>query len=344
VSTDDLRGPSARVDTDGHADEVGRSRPAEPRSRRAATLLVALSSLLMITWLGEDVRDVVVTPAAGADAQPPVPGLSIRRLPLEVNPRVERWIEQLRTNRRADFDLLLERSGIYGDLVRSELRERGMPEELLYLAMIESGLSPLAESHREAVGLWQFRDAAARDYGLRMDGHVDERRDPVRATEAALDYLFWLRARFGSWYLAIAAYNAGPARIERVLELYADGRTGDEQLYWEILRHLPRETREYVPRLIATTILAAEAEASGVEVESSSPAYSYDQVYVPGGTRFGAVARWLGVEVEILEDLNPHLVRGETPPDEIWPLRVPRGRVPDVVAALGGGWTTASRE
>jgi membrane-bound lytic murein transglycosylase D len=344
MSTDDLRGPSARVDTDDHADEAAHQRSAEPRPRRAATLLVALSSLLTISWLGEGVRDVVVTPAAGADAQPPVPGLSIRRLPLEVNPRVERWMEQLRTNRRADFELLLERSGIYEDLIRSELRERGMPEELLFLAMIESGLSPLAESPREAVGLWQFRDAAARDYGLRMDGFVDERRDPVRATEAALDYLFWLRARFGSWYLAIAAYNAGPARVERVLELYADGRTGDEQIYWEILRHLPRETREYVPRLIATTILAAEAESLGLQVESSIPAYSYDQVYVPGGTRFSAVARWLGVEVEVLEDLNPHLVRGETPPDELWPLRVPRGRASDVVAALGGGWSTASRE
>jgi membrane-bound lytic murein transglycosylase D len=298
----------------------------------------------MIFWLGADMRDVVVTPAAGANAELPVPGLSIRTLPLEVNPRVERWMVQLRTNRRPDLELLLERSGIYQDLIRSELRERGMPEELLYLAMIESGLSPLAESHREAVGLWQFRDAAARDYGLRMDGYVDERRDPVRATEAALDYLFWLRARFGSWYLAIAAYNAGPARIERVLELYADGRTGDEQIYWQILRHLPRETREYVPRLIATSILAAEAESLGLEVESSSPAYSYDQVYVPGGTRFGAVARWLGVEVEVLEDLNPHLVRGETPPDEIWPLRVPRGRASHVVAALGGVWSTASRE
>jgi membrane-bound lytic murein transglycosylase D len=302
---------------------------------------VAVAALLVISWLGED---VVAPPAAGADAELPVPGLSIRRLPLDVNPRVERWMDQLRTNRRADFQLLLERSGIYEDLIRSELRERGMPEELLYLAMIESGLSPLAESHREAVGLWQFRDAAARDYGLRMDGYVDERRDPVRATEAALDYLYWLRARLGSWYLAIAAYNAGPARIERVLELYAGGRTGNEEIYWEILRHLPRETREYVPRLIATSILAAEAEAQGLEVESASPPYAYDQVYVPGGTRFTAVARWLRVEVAVLEDLNPHLIRDETPPDEIWPLRVPRGRAPDVVAALGSGWSVAARE
>jgi membrane-bound lytic murein transglycosylase D len=303
--------------------------------------LVAAAALGVISWLGQD---VVVEPAAGADNEPPVPGQSIRRLPLEVNPRVERWMDQLRTDRRADFDLLLERSGIYEGLIHSELRERGMPEELLYLAMIESGLSPLAESHRQAVGLWQFRDAAAIDYGLRMDGFVDERRDPVRATEAALDYLYWLRARFGSWYLAIAAYNAGPARVERVLELYADGRTGDEEIYWQVLRHLPRETREYVPRLIATSILAAEAEALGRDVESAGPPYAYDDVYVPGGTRLAVVARWLGVEVAVLQELNPHLMRDETPPDEIWPLRVPRGRASDVVAALGGGWSAASRK
>jgi membrane-bound lytic murein transglycosylase D len=252
-------------------------------------------------------------------------------------------MEELRTNRRADLDALLYRSGIYADLIHSELRERGMPEELLYLAMIESGLSPLAVSQREAVGLWQFRDAAARDYGLRMDGYVDERRDPVRATEAALDYLYWLRARFGSWYLGIAAYNAGPARVERVLELYADGRTGEEDLYWEILRHLPRETREYVPRLIATSLLAAEAQAMGIEAKSPAEPYAYDQVYVPGGTRLAPVARSLDVDVELLRDLNPHLIREETPPDEIWPLRVPRGRAKDVVAALGRGWSVAAR-
>ena len=305
--------------------------------------LAALASLLMISWLGDDVRDVVVPPAAGADTEPSVPGLSIRRLPLEVNPRVERWMEELRTDRRADFEALLARSGVFADLIRSELRERGMPEELLYLAMIESGLSPLATSHAEAVGLWQFRDAAALDYGLRMDGYVDERRDPVRATDAALDYLYWLRARFGSWYLAIAAYNAGPARIERVLELYADGRTGSENIYWEILRHLPRETREYVPRLIATALLAAEVDGGNARRETSAPPYSYDQVFVPGDTRFETVARSLDVEVEVLEDLNPHLLRGQTPPDEIWPLRVPRGRATEVVTALGRGWSVASR-
>ncbi|MGE0159134.1 MAG: lytic transglycosylase domain-containing protein [Gemmatimonadales bacterium] len=343
MSTDDLREPSARADTSGSPDVTGealRVNRAGRRPRRLAVPVVAVSALLLISWLGED----VVPPAAGAEGDAHVPGLSIRRLPLEVNARVERWMEELRTNRRAELDMLLERSGVFADLIHSELRERAMPEELLYLAMIESGLSPLAESHVAAVGLWQFMDAAARDYGLRMDDYVDERRDPVRATEAALDYLYWLRARFGSWYLAIAAYNAGPARIERVLELYADGRTGDEALYWEILRHLPRETREYVPRLIATALLAAEADSLGIAVPSSAEPYAYDVVYVPGGTRFVELARSLDVDVGVLEDLNPHLVRDETPPDEMWPLRVPRGRAADVVGMLGRGWSLATGE
>src|SRR5690606_3314204 len=120
----------------------------------------------------------------------------------------------------------------------------------------------------------------------------------------------------------IAAYNAGPARIERVLELYADGRTGSEQIYWDVLRHLPRETREYVPRLIATVMLSAELDSLTQELERAAPPYSYDQVFVPGATRFETVARTLDVDARVLEDLNPHLLRAQTPPDEIWPLRV----------------------
>jgi membrane-bound lytic murein transglycosylase D len=159
----------------------------------------------------------------------------------------------------------------------------------------------------------------------------------VRATDAALDYLFWLRARFGSWYLAVAAYNAGPARIERILELYADGRTGDEAIYWEITRHLPRETREYVPRLIATALLAADAEALGFE--ASGTPYAYDLVYVPGETKLQVVARSLDVHTDVLRDLNPHLIRDVTPPGEMYALRVPAGHGPAVVASHGPGWS-----
>ena len=146
------------------------------------------------------------------------------RLPLHVNARVERWMERFQTTEKAAFETLLKRRSVYDELVRGKLRERGMPEELLYLAMMESRLETRAVSKVFAVGLWQFMSPTALQYGLRVDEWVDERRDPVRATDAALDYLQWLHGRFGSWYLAAAAYNAGPGRVERVLRRHAEGR------------------------------------------------------------------------------------------------------------------------
>jgi membrane-bound lytic murein transglycosylase D len=199
--------------------------------------------------------------------------------------------------------------------------------------MIESGLSPVAESHVSAVGLWQFMGPTALDLGLRVDEHVDERRDPVRATDAALDYLEYLYQRFDSWYLAAAAYNAGPSRVQRILGRHADGRTGDEDIYWEVLRYLPRETRDYVPRLVATTILANDAEAYGLSFDEEA-AYEFDMVFVPGRTSLTTVAESLDVDEDIVRDLNPHLIRGVTPPGEIYGVRVPVGGTPMVMAYM----------
>ena len=255
------------------------------------------------------------------------------RLPLHVNARVERWMQRFQTTQRASFETLLKRRSVYAELVRGKLRERGMPEELLYLAMMESGLEPRAVSKAYAVGLWQFMSPTARQYGLRMDEWVDERRDPVRATDAALDYLEWLHDRFGSWYLAAAAYNAGPGRVERVLNLHAEGRSGDEDVYWEVLDHLPRETRNYVPRLVAATILAEDAHAYGFVADLAEP-YRFERAFVPGGTTLASVAAGLGVDERVLRDLNPHLLRGITPPGEMYGVRVPVGGSRQVVAHL----------
>ncbi|MBM4185073.1 MAG: lytic transglycosylase domain-containing protein [Gemmatimonadetes bacterium] len=331
----DLREPSACVDRSGQSGEDRQGEvPQAFRMNRAAVPLVVGLSVATIAWLGDDAVHYVAVAAEETHT-----GLSIRRLPLVVNPRVEHWMQELQTARREELQFHLDQSGVFGGMIREKLRERSMPPELLYLAMIESGLSPVAESHVSAVGLWQFMDPTARELGLRVDDYVDERRDPVRATDAALDYLFWLRARYGSWYLAVAAYNAGPARVERVLELYADGRTGDEGIYWEVLRHLPRETREYVPRLIATALLAKDAEALGFR-HSNLPAYAYEEVYVPAGTRLAVVARELDVPADVMRDLNPHLIRDMTPPREMYALRVPPGHVETLVASLGAGVST----
>ena len=278
----------------------------------------------------------------GGPAQDPVPlPVSLvpiealgTRLPLHVNARVERWMNQFQTTGKADFEKLLHRRGLYSEVVRSRLRDRGMPEELFYVAVIESGLRPRAVSSVAAVGLWQFMSPTAIQYGLRVDEFVDERRDPIRATDAALDYLQWLHDRFeGSWYLAAAAYNAGPGRVEHVLRRHAGGRSGDEDLYWEILDHLPRETREYVPRLVAATILGEDAEAYGFTVGSAAP-YRFERVFVPGGTSLRKVATALNLHPRVLRDLNPHLLKGVTPPGETYGVRVPVGGSITVVASI----------
>lgn len=263
-------------------------------------------------------------------------------LPREMNHRVEKWVQRFRTDLRPEFERLRKREGIYADMIREKLYARDLPQELVYLAMMESGLSPWAVSRASAVGVWQFMGPTAQQYGLRVDEWVDERRDPVRATDAALDYLQHLRERFGSWYLAAAAYNAGPSRVERVLNRYAEGRRGEEGLYWEVLEHLPFETREYVPRLLAATHLAEHAELYGFQVEAAD-AYAYDRVFVPGGTPLARVARSVGSSPAAIRELNPHLVRGVTPPDELYPVRVPVGSSPMVVASLGriGGTSLA---
>jgi len=265
---------------------------------------------------------------------PEAPQVVGTELPLHVNARVEKWLRRFATTQRAEFQTLLEREGIYSGMIRGKLRARGMPEELLYMAMMESGLSPWARSSASAVGLWQFMSPTAVQYGLRVDAWVDERRDPVRATDAALDYLQALYRRYGSWYLAAAAYNAGPSRVSRALIRHAHGRTGDEELYWDVIDYLPRETREYVPRLVAATLLATDAEARGFRVQPTDP-YRYDVVWVPGGTPLWRIARALDVPPSLLRGLNPQLIRGVTPPGETYGVRVPVGRSPQVVAALG---------
>lgn len=259
-------------------------------------------------------------------------------LPLHVNGRIEKWMRRFMTDQKATFQTFLGREGIYEDMIRSKLRDRGMPEDLLYLAMIESGFSPKATSKVSAAGVWQFMGPTAKQYGLRVDKWVDERRDPVKATDAALDYLRFLHGRYDSWYLAAAAYNAGPARVDRALKRHGAGRTGDEDIYWEIIDHLPRETRDYVPKILAATALAKQAERYGFEVKDEPP-YVFDRVWVPGGTPLAAVARTLGMPAKRMRELNPHLVLGVTPPGSSFPVRVPKGKSDAVIAGMGGRQT-----
>lgn len=293
-----------------------------------AAAFAVVASMLFTKSFGE---------SRAAPSLGPVPDLPVARLPVEVNDRVNYWMERFSTDQRRTFEIYMSRKGLYEDLILERLRARGMPEELVYLAMIESGFEPRAASQVAAVGLWQFMGPTARQYGLRVDDWVDERRDPIRATDAALTYLQWLHERYDSWYLAAAAYNAGHGRVDRALRRGAPrGDGGDVDLYWEIIDHLPRETRDHVPKMLAAAVLARDPGARGFEIRPDL-AYTFDEVWVPGGTSLRSVARGLDVETELIRDLNPHLVRGATPPGGSYALRVPVGGTSRVVASIGGG-------
>lgn len=253
-------------------------------------------------------------------------------IPIEMNDRVEYWMRRFTTDQRLIFQDLLAREGRYATMIRSKLKAKGMPVELVYLAMIESGFSDDATSRVSAAGMWQFMGPTAVAYGLRIDEYVDERRDPIRATDAAVDYLFRLHEIYGSWHLAAAAYNAGPTRVSRALRRHAEEKTGDEALYWDIIEHLPRETRHYVPKLLAASYLARHS-ADSFDFEAVSP-YAFEIVWVPGGTRLSQVATTLGVDPEVMRELNPHLIRGMTPPGSMYGLRVLPGGTDAVVAGL----------
>ena len=329
-------------------------RPADPRDRSTAprhgrvpepsgsawkvlaafttTVILGAAAATFVSGRGTGDAD----PAVAAAMDLAVIGESPVELPVEETERVLHWVNRFTTDQRPTFEYFLARDQVYGEMIRGKLRARGMPEELLFLAMIESGLRPRAVSDVAAVGVWQFMGPTAKQYGLRIDPWVDERLDPVKATDAALDYLSWLHDRYDSWYLAAAAWNAGPSRVDRAVR-QAGEATGDRDLFWEIQHMLPRETREHVPRMIAATLLARKASDYGFAVADATGPFVYDRVWVPGGTALNVVARAVRVDNATLRALNPHLLRGMTPPGAAYALRVPVGSTQRVVASLGGG-------
>jgi membrane-bound lytic murein transglycosylase D len=211
-------------------------------------------------------------------------------------------------------------------MIREKLRARGMPEDLVYLSMIESGFNPTARSRVSAVGLWQFMAPTARGYGLRIDEYVDERRHPEKATDAALRHLTDLHGELGSWYLAAAAYNGGGGRVGRAMKAVTGRRRGTDADFWRIRHRLPQETRDYVPLMVAAALIGKEPGKYGLgNVERWLP-LSVDSVRVPGGTRLALVGRAIGATEKELSRLNPHLVQKMAPPGKDYPVAIPRGR------------------
>ena len=244
-------------------------------------------------------------------------------IPMVINDRVVAWMEYFQGAGRRHFTRYLKRSGRYLPLMRQILIEEGLPQDLVYIAMIESGFNMHARSRANAVGSWQFIRATGRRYGMRADGWVDERRDPYRATRAAASYFRDLYGEFGDWYLAMAAYNAGEGRVRKAI------RTTGSRNFWHIARHhraLHAETRDYVPKFIAAAIIAKMPDRFGfAEVVLDQPV-EFETGKVETQTDLAVIAKCAGVGRDAVFDLNPHLVRGATPPGaRHYKIRLPTG-------------------
>jgi membrane-bound lytic murein transglycosylase D len=247
----------------------------------------------------------------------------------EAHRRVEFYVNAFAGSARERFISRLEKGSRYEPMIREKFRAANIPEDMYYLALVESGFDQHAYSRAAAVGMWQFMTGTARGTGLRVDWWVDERRDPVRSTDAAVKFLGWLREQFGSLYLAAAAYNGGPGRVSRGLSRLGDeldGTTGDDA-FFALAEHdyLRGETKNYVPQLIAAALIAKEPAKYGMTLRTL-PRFAYDAVSVPASTPLVAIARASGSPLDSIRELNPQVLRGVTPPGARFVARVPVGR------------------
>jgi membrane-bound lytic murein transglycosylase D len=255
----------------------------------------------------------------------------------ESTSRVEHYVRLFTGSARERIEARLVAGTRYEPMIRAAMRDGGIPEDMYYLALVESGFDPNAYSRAAAVGMWQFMTSTARDMGMRVDWWVDERRDPVKSTAAAVRFIKGLREQFGSLYLAAAAYNGGPVRIARGLRRYADdleGTTGDD-LFFALAEkdYLRNETREYVPQLIAAALIAKDPERYGLKINKLSP-YSYDSVRVGPSTPVAAIAHAADEKPSVIQELNPQILRGMTPPRDSFFVRLPEGKADSFAVAF----------
>lgn len=253
-------------------------------------------------------------PADGAEQ-------SIFNVPTDLNHKVERHIRFFNVAIRDRFEEWLTRLNHYKPLVERILSEFDLPSDLVFLSLVESGFNPHAYSRARATGPWQFMRSTAKLYGLRVDDYVDERRDPIKSTVAAARYLRDLYDLFGTWPLAMAAYNAGEGKVLRALQkTQADS-------FWEIAqtRHLRRETREYVTRILAASMIAKQPDRYGFS-QAQPDLYEFEEVVVRRPLLLQDLAKVTGVSSHEFRRLNPELRRGVTPPDDTdYHLKVPAG-------------------
>ncbi|MGB2693346.1 MAG: LysM peptidoglycan-binding domain-containing protein, partial [Thermodesulfobacteriota bacterium] len=243
-----------------------------------------------------------------------------KEIPVVLNDRVMHYMNYFQNRGRRSFSIWLARSGKFIPNMKVILQQRGMPTDLVYLAMIESGFNVKARSHAAAVGPWQFIKPTATRYGLRVDSWVDERMDPTKSTEAAANYLSDLYAMFQNWELAAAGYNCGEDRVQNAIDKY---QIND---FWQISEFtLPKETKNYVPKLMAALIIAKDPAKYGFVGISYHEPVPFETVRVAPQKSLSEIARVIGVSPTTLKDLNPALLHDATPPGNPYPIHVPPG-------------------
>ncbi len=244
--------------------------------------------------------------------------MNLQKANVELDKSVQDWIRYFTNEGRERFEEYIKRGSKYKDFMQQILQDNELPQELFYIGLIESGYANTARSLAKAVGIWQFVPGTGKKYNLQIDQYVDERRDPIRSTEAAVKYLKHLYTAFQSWELAMAAYNCGEYRVLSAI------MNGNSRNFWELVERklLPKETRNYVPKFIAATIIGENLEQYGIALPETAPLPDLVAISVPAPVALGQFANVTGVNLETLVDFNPHLLKKITPPGrdsyELW--------------------------
>jgi membrane-bound lytic murein transglycosylase D len=292
---------------------------------RAATdsLIAVFDSALLVP-----LPSTGAAPAAAEEAPDEEPSWDIDVRSYLTHDRVEFYLERFTGVARERVVSWMQRGTRFEPMIRSTFRDAGIPEDMYYLGLVESGYDPHAYSRAAAVGMWQFMTTTAKGMGLRVDWWMDERRDPIKSTKAAARFLSLLKDQFGSFYLAAAAYNGGPGRVSRGLARHASAieESEGEDRFFALAGtgYLRSETSNYVPQLIAAALIGKDPARYGIRLETLPP-FAYDSVEVPAETPIAAVAAASGRSLDDIRDLNPHLIRGIVPPGKALYVRVPVG-------------------
>jgi membrane-bound lytic murein transglycosylase D len=243
-------------------------------------------------------------------------------IPVTYNKKVKWWINHFQTSGRKWFRTWMERSSAYLPKMQALIRDRGLPQDLAFVAMIESGFSPQAVSTADAVGYWQFIGPTATRYGLQMSWWLDERRDFSKSTTAAARYLGDLFKMFKTWYLTAAAYNMGEGKLQRLIDKY------HSRNYWVLAQQpdFPQETRDYIPKLLAAMFISKAPKLYGFEGLHMKTLNAYEYFFVPGGTDLINLSQYLNLPSEQLIGLNPELTKGFVPSFvKSHRIRIPKG-------------------